>query len=63
MIATDSALCASRYGKLLHVTAETMWNNWADFCGNRMSTKNPDYAAEQGRPVGQEQDDSTDKEL
>jgi hypothetical protein len=29
-----------------------------------MSTKNPDYAAEQGRPIEQEeQDDSADKEL
>jgi hypothetical protein len=43
--------CRGRYTKLLHVTTETMWNNWADFCGNRKSTKNPDYAAEQGRPI------------
>ena len=53
----------TRYGKLLRVDTETMWNNWADFCGKRLSTKNPDYAAEQGRSVEQEQEDSADKEL
>ena len=36
------------------MNGEQMWNFWADFCGQRRSTKNAEYEVEQGRAAFQQ---------